>query len=72
MNPMIELSPEQTCDVVRQELQMAYESLLPRDVVVDHEDQDSELLYCIQRVVEYYSSPQQYEDWQDSLRPKDE
>lgn len=71
MNPSVELTAEQSCEIVRQELQLTYESLLPRDVVVDHEDQDSELLYCLQRVIEYYSSPQQYEDWHESLSPKD-
>lgn len=67
MGPVIELVPEQIEVVVRQELMLAYESLLPRDPVENLQDQDSELLYCLQRVIEYYSSPDQYESWQESL-----
>lgn len=70
MGPRIELSAEQVEAVIRQELMLAYESLLPRTVVVDTEDQDDELLYCLQRVIEFYSSPEHYDAWQDSLRDK--
>lgn len=68
MKTEIELTVDQVGEIVRQELQYAYESLKETQSEPVHEDdRDPELLYCIQRVMEYYSSPDQYEAWQQSL-----
>ncbi len=68
MKTQIEFTPDQVGEIVRQELQSAYEGLKETQSEPVHEDdRDPELLYCIQRVMEYYSSPDQYEAWQQSL-----
>lgn len=68
MKTEIELTVDQVGEIVRQELQGAYHDVASSQIEPVHEDDhDPELLYCLQRVIEYYSSPEQYESWQQSL-----
>lgn len=69
MSIQIELTSEQISDIVREDLMEAYEM----NARENHDEggavlePDSEFLYCLQQVIEYYSSPAQYEAWQRSL-----
>lgn len=59
MGPEIELIPEQTAQVVRHELCDTYEFLSPSAPT----EPEYELLQCLRKVIEYYSSPQEFESW---------
>lgn len=62
----IPLEPEIVDSVVQHALKVAYE--LNRKVEDDNAEFDVDFLYCLDRVIEYYSSPQDYEAWQESIR----
>ena len=66
----IELTSEQVSEIVRQDLMQAYHlnQIVDKDESGFSIDNDTDFLYCLQRVIEYYSSPNQYETWQESLR----
>jgi hypothetical protein len=66
MKTEIEFTQDQVSAIVRQELQCAYHSMRDPLRVPWYED-DTELLNGMQRVIEYYSTPEQYETWQQSL-----
>lgn len=59
MGPQIELISEQTAQVVLHELCDTYEYLRPSRP----DEPEYELLHCLRRVIEYYSSPQEFEAW---------
>lgn len=60
----IELTPEQIEKVIRQGLIQMYSTYSNNEVI---NSSDDDFLYCLQRVIEFYSSPADYEDWQESL-----
>lgn len=63
----IPLSPEAIETIVLHSLKQSYEMTQ----IVNDEDEaefDVDFLYCLNRVIEYYSSPTDYEAWQESIR----
>ena len=63
----IPLSPEAIETIVIHSLKQSYEMTQ----LLDGEDAAElgvDFLYCLNRVIEYYSSPQDYEAWQESVR----
>ena len=61
MKVELELPGNTIDDIVRQDLMQVYSFSKIEEAT------DTEFLYCLQRVIEYYSSATQYEAWQESL-----
>lgn len=61
MKVEIELPGNTVDDIVRQDLMQVYSFSKIEEAT------DTDFLYCLQRVIEYYSSESQYEAWQESL-----
>lgn len=73
MQFQVTLTNNQIESILLQELKSAYDMnrVLCRDEGGHADDDlDSELLYCIERVIEYYSSPEDFDLWQSSLNVK--